>query len=503
MSDLQEVFENWNSRWITVKLVATGAAAGSGTSNALLIAEGTMKVMALAKVAVAAAICVLTATGGGRIAASNALASGEPTAKTGGAANDVAPVMLQTNPLQNLPSTPGPHIAKIKAMKPGSWLNLGSPAADPKWGRARGRSWGGHAMVGAPDFRGAMYTGEGKHAYVKPDGYGMDDWWFYDINAHAWICVWPGTNTKELEQQVKEGKIKVDEKGRAVDASGQPVPAHLLVHTYRYLTYNPDQKKFVLGCSAPPFNTYFMPGLAWNSPKARKESVTRAIDALKAQGLNKKGVVFGPWTYDVKTGRFDRPGAKHAIGKLHCGSFECIPGKKQYLTIWGGGRLAWFDPATGKLSKSIKTPLGGFEYVGCYDAKRNRFYCGNRGDNFYCIDLTDHSLTRIEFPKNEAQVFKKASLQVHLASAVFDTANDRALVLHFASRKLYPIDAATNKALAPIPFDPTFKKSMEGTNAAFYDPELAVTFIFTASDSGDNGRMWVFKIPRKTASEGK
>jgi hypothetical protein len=81
--------------------------------------------------------------------------------------------MLKDNPLKNLPSEPGTHIAKIKAMQPGSWLDLGSPAADPKWGRARGRSWGGHALVPAPEFRGAMFTGEGPHGYVKPDGYGM------------------------------------------------------------------------------------------------------------------------------------------------------------------------------------------------------------------------------------------------------------------------------------------------------------------------------------------
>ena len=30
---------------------------------------------------------------------------------------------------------------KIKVLGDNEWLNLGSPAADPKWGKARGRSW--------------------------------------------------------------------------------------------------------------------------------------------------------------------------------------------------------------------------------------------------------------------------------------------------------------------------------------------------------------------------
>src|SRR5262245_22175280 len=44
-------------------------------------------------------------------------------------------------PLAEVPSKPGPHIEKIKALGDNEWLNLGSPAPDPKWGKARGRSW--------------------------------------------------------------------------------------------------------------------------------------------------------------------------------------------------------------------------------------------------------------------------------------------------------------------------------------------------------------------------
>ena len=43
-------------------------------------------------------------------------------------------------PLADLPSKPGAHLDKIKALGDNQWVNLGAPAADPKWGKARGRS---------------------------------------------------------------------------------------------------------------------------------------------------------------------------------------------------------------------------------------------------------------------------------------------------------------------------------------------------------------------------
>ncbi len=55
-------------------------------------------------------------------------------------------------PLTGLPSKPGPHVERIKALADNTWLELGAPAPDPKWGRARGRSWFA-AMPFAPVLR--------------------------------------------------------------------------------------------------------------------------------------------------------------------------------------------------------------------------------------------------------------------------------------------------------------------------------------------------------------
>jgi hypothetical protein len=45
---------------------------------------------------------------------------------------------VSQGPLKGLPSMPGAHIDKIKALPDNSWLELGMPAADPQWGRAPG-----------------------------------------------------------------------------------------------------------------------------------------------------------------------------------------------------------------------------------------------------------------------------------------------------------------------------------------------------------------------------
>src|SRR5262245_35880721 len=85
-------------------------------------------------------------------------------------------------PLADRPSQPVPHIEQSKALRDNEWLNLGPPAADPKWGKGRGRSWSSK-MTYAPDLQGAFLVGQGVHGFIRPDGR-YDDIFFYDLNAH-------------------------------------------------------------------------------------------------------------------------------------------------------------------------------------------------------------------------------------------------------------------------------------------------------------------------------
>jgi len=117
--------------------------------------------------------------------------------------------------MAGLPSQPGPHVEKIKALGENGWLELGSPAPDPKWGKARGRSWTPR-MPFAPELRAAFLCGCGIHGFVKPDGHFMDDLWAYDINGHRWICVYPGAHAKSLNLKLDKDGFEVNQEGEHI-----------------------------------------------------------------------------------------------------------------------------------------------------------------------------------------------------------------------------------------------------------------------------------------------
>src|SRR5262249_2239128 len=133
----------------------------------------------------------------------------------------------RSGPLAGLPSAPGAHLDKVRALKDGEWVSLGSPTPDPKWGAARGRSWSAY-MSYAPDLHAAFLIGMGQHNYLMPDGRLQDDVCFYDVNAHRWIAAWPGTNTTTFLQRVKSGDLKLNDDGQLVDKEGHPAPLGMI-----------------------------------------------------------------------------------------------------------------------------------------------------------------------------------------------------------------------------------------------------------------------------------
>src|SRR5262249_17287267 len=126
----------------------------------------------------------------------------------------------------------------------------------------------------AADLRGAFLYGEGVHGYTKPDGYYMDDFWFYDLHTHRWICLYPGTN-------VKEPGLKPDADGFPIDKDAQLTPVSLSVHPYDLLTYDNDLHKLMIMGVA---EYHFVP----KSLKAASGKVPPS----------------SPWLYDVKTGKW-------------------------------------------------------------------------------------------------------------------------------------------------------------------------------------------------------
>jgi hypothetical protein len=407
-----------------------------------------------------------------------------------------------TSPLANVanlapaPSPPGPHIAKIKALGDNEWLKLGSPAADPKWGKPRGRSWGAK-MPAAPNLRGGFLSGRGPHGYIKPDGpdagYMDDDYWFYDINAHRWICIYPGTNTKTFTQQVKNGQIKVVN-GQVVDEGGQPIPLGVLIHAWGQVTYNPDQSKFVFQ-SRWNGGTYLIP-----------PPVLEGLELLKAQGNN--GTLGSPWFYDPVTGRFERYPITGVLpedgGEPATNQFLYVDSKKQYFL---GGRYstAFFDPVARKWTEVAtkgQRPQG-IDNAAYYDPKRDRIYLGGgpyvpagttAGDNFFIYDVKTATWSR-PYPQGNFPVYFGSNG----AFFNYDFTNDVAVLLSNWGQQIYIYNPSANTwvqlpSSMPAELVNTINSGVSANG--FYDPVLNAFFLHYATDGEANGTMWVYRYKK-------
>lgn len=413
-------------------------------------------------------------------------------APAAGAATPGAPAQAErSGPLANLPSAPGPHLQKIKNLAAGDWLNLGQPEGDPKWGKARGRAWGCKAFALAPDIRGAYFTGEGRHGFVKPDGFGMDDYWVYDINANRWICLFPGTDVKNLNRQVKDGELKYNENGLVVDRNGDVVLCHRLIHAWGWLAYDTDRKKFMIGGEGGSgFGSYYVPG---------GKAVEEGLAELHAQRKGKKFPDLAPVCYDTASGKFECfPAKKGYPGRTAMSGFPqflYIPTQKKCIMI-GGGKVAWYDPdeRAWSMAKTTDQAPRGSEIAGCYDSKRDRVYMGagigvqksEKGKDatvpllIYDIKSATWSSAneKGEYPNNWSNNYS----MMH-----YDTANDKVVVMH--GSRIFVYDPKAD-AWA----EPTALPQGVRTDHGFYDPELNAHFLYVAKDSAEGGVMWAFRL---------
>lgn len=397
------------------------------------------------------------------------------------------------SPLAGLPGQPGPHIEKINALPDNTWLNLGSPAGDPQWGKGRGRSWSAR-MAYAPDLKVAFLFGEGVHCWWnKQNNRYMDDVFVYDVQGHRWVCVHPGTDVINVD-------LKLDANGFEVDKDGRPVPVAQLGHGYEMLTYDTDRKRFM-----------FMPGASdeWRAraPFAEK----RKNWGIPGVGLPKSN---SPWLYDVRSGQWDMRKVEGPVPTSRLGMvFVYVPALKKAFFWAPPAEEVWFyDPSANTWARekpSGTKPPFGIDPVACLDVKRERIYVGGGGypvakgpSAFWYYDLKTNAWVDPQPKGNPCGGDNHYG--TNRAAMNYDSANDAVVLCYHLTgaqskaRGIYVYDPAANRWDAeprPLPegFNPTQYANCVNS---FYSPECNAHFYHVAGDSSDNGVMWVYRYKK-------
>lgn len=403
---------------------------------------------------------------------------------------DEPQALPQRGALSLLPSKPGAHIEKIQALGDNQWLNLGAPAPDPKWGKARGRSWGAKALILAPGKRGAFLFGEGVHAFVKPDGHIMDDLWFYDINRHAWICLYPGTDTDSFTRRVKNEELLIGDYGELIDKDKQPIPVHTSIHAWGYLAYDSDRNKFAF-LAGNGLGRYYL-----GDEKKMDEGVKLLEERMKGKGKT----LFSPWFFDVATGKFERATATGTKPYDSFSQLHYVPSQKRFYVVGAGSEgVGTYDPAENAWSqiKTKGTPPAGYDGCGCFDSKRNRIY-RNDGDASDGRGLMAYDIETSTWVELKPTGTGPGPANTNAAFYEYDARLDRVVAIRFTggAAGIHIYDPATNAWSESLSFPADGPKFRFAANTC-YDPELNVYFCHVAGDSDDNGEVWAYRYQKR------
>jgi hypothetical protein len=340
----------------------------------------------------------------------------------------------------------------------------------------------------APELRGAFLFGEGVHGYVKPDGHYMDDLWLYDVNAHRWVCCYPGAPTRTLD-------LTINKDGFEAARDGRPLPVASQVHGYSMNAYDTDRRRLL---SMPNLHGY------WKRALPQRERWLKAAPRDAS-----------PWLFESAAGRWNRlrtgtPGPPSGYGD----TLLYLPDRRQAFFAHRSKEVWFYDTRRDRWRRSAPkgpAPPFGIDATSCYDPKRQRVYLGGGAypvappetHAFWVFDL---EAERWVDPRPKGKPCKGSNSYSTLnALMAYDSANDRVLLVlhsfHYSKPDrlgVYVYDPVANSwAAEPLPL-PKGLRNRQVKNG-FYDPALNAVFLHSASDSGDDGVIWVYRYrnPRR------
>ncbi|KKL06326.1 hypothetical protein LCGC14_2597150, partial [marine sediment metagenome] len=375
----------------------------------------------------------------------------------------------------------------IKALGDNEWLILPAPAADPKWGVARGRAWGSRQAY-APDLGGAFFCGTGIHGFVKPNGQYMDDLWFYDINQNRWICLYPGAHCKTL-------KLKLDKHGFEINDRGEHVPVSYLSHTYGNVTYLPGVRKYLIIYKNCFWWTRAIPQRCeWLGVPPDKRGPYNNGNRIDLSARH-------PLLWDVKTGKWERryvageqgpPQEKPGQTKYwNIGLVQYIPFlKKTFVTM--GSKTWLYDHRSNtwadvKVARDPDIPWNHYTLIpqlGCLDTKRRRLYTA-ASKRFLYFDFANSRWVKVQ-AEGQPVFGNSNSAALH-----YDTAGD-VVICHQAPRKsgkrfgdMYVYAPEQNTWTRPENTFPVSVRTKYMGQHGFYVPGLNAHFFYIAGDSAN------------------
>ena len=434
-------------------------------------------------------------------------------------ASDGKKSVERKGPLKDLPSSEGSHIAKIKAMGDNSILKLGAPKSDPKWGDGVGRAWGSK-LVFAPDIRGAFVNGEGVHGGRFMRNGKMhynDDLFFYDINQHRWVCVYPGMEIGKYHETIKG----FNKDGFEVDQEGHPRPIAYMVHSYGHHSYDTDRKMYLTMASPSGYWRTHLPKRTATHNNNKDEM--NGLGCRRGPGMEKVINKASPWMYDTINGHWDRKKTEMTTpGMGHGAHLMYIPYLKKVFFF--AGTVSFYNPKNNVWEKAVKIsgpiPPLSVDAGSCYDAKRKRIYIAMgsyniwdsykfekkvTGNHVWALDIEKKLWIDLKATGNLPPL-AGGTQGTNISQMLYDTANDVLLYFAFGKESRDAKDEQGIYAYSPVKNEWTL---MPGTKEVFthrkchhifYDTKLNACFVFAAGDSGAGGEMTVYRYKSVASS---
>jgi hypothetical protein len=372
--------------------------------------------------------------------------------------------------LYGLPSPEGQHVKKIRDLAADKWLSLGIPQDDPNQGGVFGRSYT-PKMAFAPGLRGAFVYGQGGNRFIRPDGRIQDGLWFFDINANAWICCYPGTDCTDPQLTFGKNDLWQNARGKIV-----PVGVRQAQHQ---VTYNSTSRIFAAMTSSSFFS----------------------IDAIKGKVGLAKGQRYGafqgpqasPWFWDVASGKWQRYLTKAPTPKIGS-NLLWIPRLKKYL-FWNRPKMHFYDPKEKRWEMQTfkgKIPPSG-SAQSAYDPKRQLLFIIGPAAPPKSQKLFVYDIQKKEWRNARAGQIDSIKYRPSGRSAIlFDTANGVLLLFQFEQRTIHAYDPKAD-SWSRRSYATTILPGKYEYHNCFYDSVLNVHFIHSARMSKPGGEMWVYR----------